>query len=199
MSRAAFLLFLLVCFGISSAISDSATFEVRYPQYSYNQRVNSLHEIDFRNFALIIFGGRGKTNLVAKLRNGIFQRDYPNACHDWLKLASVKYFDDANAEGQKALVMADWVSACGSSSDIGVVQVFEIANGRPDVLQQIEYNERGNGATSSFDVKTGTLTIKSVHGWEHCCPTTLDVGTFKWNGSRLALVKTASIPIPSSN
>jgi hypothetical protein len=199
MRRAAFLLFLVVYPGISLALTDTATFEVRYPQYSYDQQLNSLHEIDFRNFTLIIFGGRGKTNLVAKLRNGIFQRDYPHGCSDWLKLASVKYFDDADAEAQKALVTADWTSACASANDTGVVQVFGIANGRPTVLQQILYNERGGGTALSFNVKTETLTIKGLHGWEHCCPTTLDVGTFKWNGSKFALMKTASIPIPPAN
>jgi hypothetical protein len=197
MSRAAFLVFLLVCAGISSAVTDSPTLEVRYPKHSYSQQVKSIREIDFRNFELIIFGGRGKTNLVADLRHGIFQRNYTDGCYDWLKLASVVYFDDASGEGQKALVMADWVSACGSSSDFGVAQVFGIANGQPIVLQQILYNERGGGAASSYSMKTSTLTIKSVHGWEHCCPTTLDVGTFKWNGSKFALTKTDSIPIPS--
>jgi hypothetical protein len=196
MSRAAFLVFLLVCVGICSAVTDSATFEVRYPQHSYSQQVKSIREIDFRNFALIIFGGRGKTNLVANLRNGIFQRNYPSGCYDWLKLVSVAYFDDAGAGGQKAIVMVDWASACGSTSDFGVVQVFGVVNGQPAVLQQILYNERGGGATSSYSMKTSTLTIKSVHGWEHCCPTTLDVGTFKWNGSRFALTRIDSIPIP---
>jgi|SRR5579863_67301 len=198
MSRAAFLLFLLVCTSIHSAVPDSATFEIRYPRYSYKKRVDSLHEIDFRNFELIIFGGRGTTNLVANLRNGVFQRDYPSACYDWMKLASVVYFDDSRFQGQKALVMADLVSACGSSSDFGVVQVFGIANGQPVVLQQILYNERGDGAGSSYNVKTSILTIKGVHGWEHCCPTNLDVGTFRWNGSRFGLVKTTSIPLSTA-
>jgi hypothetical protein len=186
-----------LCLGIPPAIPDASTFSICYPKHSYYQQVASIREVDFRNLDLIIYYERGKKSLVAKLRKGLFQRDYPTHCYDWVKLNSVVYFEDASTAGEKALVTADWVSACASSDDTGIVQVFEISDGHPVALQQIEYNERGGGASHSFNPKTGTLTIKGAHGWEHCCPTTLDVGTFKWNESKFTLVKTASIPIPS--
>jgi hypothetical protein len=123
-------------------------------------------------------------------------REYPVG-HDWVKLVRVKYFDFTNGQPRRALVMVDYETSAGSSSAFGILQVLELASEHPLVLQQIEYNAGGEGVGSSFDVKSGILKVKGVDGWEHCCPSSLDVGTFKWNGSRFVLLKTSSVPMPT--
>jgi hypothetical protein len=193
MSRAIILLLLTAFSCIFAGHKDVPTFSICYPHYEYSQQVNGLLGIDFQNFPLIIFDDIGHEYLVTKLRNGLFNPNY----RDWVKLASVEHFDFANHEPRKALVIAHWVAAGASASDIGVLQVLEVAKGDPVVLQQIQYNERGavDRAGSSFDTKTGALTVRGVHGREHCCPDTMDVGTFQWNGSRFVLLKSVSMPM----
>jgi hypothetical protein len=180
-----------------SVTTEPPTFDVSYPKYSYSTRTASVKNIDFRNMNLVIFDHAGKAQLTAKLRNGRFEQHHRDGGREEVELELVKYFGSSTTGGERAFVSIDWLSVGGSSSPSGFLQVFGIKDEHPFVFQQIEYNERGEGVGSSFDARKGTLTIRGVHGWEHCCPTTLDVGTFRWNGSRFLLVRTNSIPMPN--
>jgi hypothetical protein len=70
------------------------------------------------------------------------------------------------------------VTTGASASDFQVVQVFSIRDNHPVLVQQILFNTRGcKTAGAKYSAQARTLTVKAVHGWEHCCPKTLDVLT----------------------
>ena len=193
---AAILVLAALAFGTWGA-AEGPTFSICYPHYKYLRAVDSLSAVDFHNFNLILFDDDGRRMLLAKLQDGTFEHKY-KVGGDWVKVASIQYWSPEKTGPPKALLRADYVETGASSSDFGLVQVFELTEGHPVVLQQILFNTRGEGADSAFDSKKGVLKIRGVHGWEHCCPTTLDVGTFKWNGSGFALTESKSIPMPSA-
>jgi hypothetical protein len=176
MNRALLAVILVAAFFLSgqSVSTNPPTFDVTYPNYSYARRAASIKDIDFRNVNLIIFDEAGKPELAAKLRKGKFEQNHRSGGHEWVRIASVKYFGSPTNGDQRALVSIDGVSAGGSSSSYGVLQVFGIVDEHPFVTQQIEYNRRGEGTGSLFDSQKGILRIEGVHGWEHCCPTTLE-------------------------
>jgi hypothetical protein len=84
------------------------------------------------------------------------------------------------SEPEIAVAQFDLVETAGSSSDYGVVQVFRLKEDHLTVVQQILFNTRGNAKVgAAIDARSSTLTIRGVHGWEHCCPTELDVLRFR--------------------
>ena len=196
--REAIVIIVLIAMALGAASAlPNPTFSICEPRYKYPERFRSFEEIDFRNREIVVFGEGGHRLLAAKLQDGVFNARHSHSS-DWVKLISATNFDDAGGRPRRALLRLDYVSTGASASDFGIVQIFELLDDHLVVSQQIMFNERGGGAESSFSAKNGILTIKGIHGWEHCCPTTLDVGTFQWNESRFKLMKTASIPIPST-
>lgn len=115
--------------------------------------------------------------------------------YDWLRLDGVRFLGESS---EFAIVPFSWVTAGGSTSDFGVVQVFTLREGHPVVVQQILFNTRGCGASSQLSIRPLLLTIKGVHGWEHCCPKTLDVIKFRWTGGSFHLKSHHSVPLPET-
>jgi hypothetical protein len=181
--------------ALAAPSREKPTFDITQPDYRYPVTVNSLQEIDFNNFKLAYFY-RGRPDPMFQLRAGKFARKYEIGGYDQVGLESVEFFDFRNHVFAHALVTFWWVTAGGSTSSSQVVQVFELSDGHPVVVQQIVFNARGLGASSRFELGTQKLTIRGVHGWEHCCPTTLDEGTFEWNGAVFKITTYHSIPMP---
>jgi hypothetical protein len=115
--------------------------------------------------------------------------------YDWLRLDWVRFVGKSS---EFAIISFSWVTAGGSTSDFGVVQVFTLRDGRPVVVQQILFNTRGCGASSQLSIRPLLLTIKGVHGWEHCCPKALDVINLCWTGRSFHLKSHHSVPLPAT-
>ena len=160
--------------------------------YRYRRAFSTLQAVDHSNFDYNLFSNTGERLLLAEVRNGKYDsRPSQPYGSDWVRLEWVQFV------GSYAVVALSWVSTSGSSSDYGVVQVFALRHEHPVVVQQLMFNARGCGSRSTFDVAARKLTIKGVHGWEHCCPTTLDTVTYSWTGSSFTQQTVESIPIPS--
>lgn len=182
---------------------SGATVEIVNPNHVYNGTTQSLRQLDFRNFRFHVFDERGESILAAKLRNGKYDsKEHDRKWkmgdgYDWLRLDWVRLVGE---ESQFAIASLSWVTAGGSTSDFGIVQVFILREGHPVVVQQILFNMRGcvANANSELTSRPLLLTIKGVHGWEHCCPKTLDVVTFSWAGSSFKRKSYHSLPLPET-
>ena len=182
--------------------SNSApTVEVVHLNHAYTATAESLKELDFHNFQFHVFDTNGNSQLLAKLRNGKYnskehdRRWKIGDGYDWLRLDWVRFMGE---HSEFAVVSFAWVTAGGSTSDFGVIQVFALRKGHPVVLQQILFNTRGCGTSASLSTRLLLLTLTGVHGWEHCCPKTLDVMNFHWAGSSFQWERHHSIPLPTS-
>ena len=171
------------------------TVEVLFPRYVYKQTMKSLRTVDFRNFQIHVFDAR-KSILIAKLRNGKYESNWASAHgSDWLRLNSVDFLGNHSEFG---VVSLSWVTTGASASAFGLVQVFTLREGHPVVVQQILFNARGCGTSASIRKNVGGLTVRGVHGWEHCCPNTLDVLTFSWTGSSFERKTQQSVSLPTA-
>lgn len=170
------------------------TLEVVMPQHVCAATTESLRSLDFRNLQFHVFDKSGKSILTAKLRNGKYQSKWTfEQGSDWLRLDSARFM---GGHSEFAVVSLSWVITGASASDFGLVQVFALHEKHPVVVQQILFNVRGCGRSARISERTGALTIKGVHGWEHCCPKTLDVVTFRWTGSLFKRLSYESLPLP---
>jgi len=177
------------------------TVEVVNPNHVYTVTTKSLRHLDFRNFQFHVFEDGGESTLTAKLRNGKYDSKECDRKwkmgdgYDWLRLDWARFVGKSS---EFAIISLSWVTAGGSTSDFGVVQVFTLRDGHPVVVQQILFNTRGCGASSQLSIRPLLLTIKGVHGWEHCCPKTLDVLNFRWTGRSFHLKSHHSVPLPAT-
>lgn len=197
MSRTLTLLWFVFVGSFSVASSHTnPTYESCAPNYNYFEEVITVRDIDFRNLKF----GRlcDKSPEFFRLVHGKskVRSSYDGLVHDQAGLVAVHYFDLESGEPRFALATFWYITVGGSSSPSGVIQVFEIKDNHPAVIQQIEYNIRGEGARSTFNPKRGTLTVWSVHSWEHCCPKTLDEEHFTWTDSNFVLTGYRSVPMP---
>lgn len=206
MRTVVFLLWLLV--GICAwpknpprHLDSAPTVDVVTPNHVYTVTTKSLRQLDFRNFRFHVFDENGEPELTAKLRNGKYdskERDPKwrmGDGYDWLGLDWVRFMGE---NSEFAIVSFSWVTAGGSASDFGVVQVFSLREGHPVVIQQILFNTRGCGTSAGLSTRLLVLTVSGVHGWEHCCPNTLDVVKFRWTGNSFQRKNYNSAPLPTT-
>jgi hypothetical protein len=168
--------------------------EVVTSNHVHTTTTESLRRMDFRNLQFRIFDEDGKSMIAAKLRNGEYERTDENGS-DCLGLDWVRFVGE---HSEFAIVSLDWVTIGGSSSPIGVIQVFTLREGHPVVVQQIRSNKRGCGTSSALGTHPILLTVTGAHGWEHCCPKTLDVIEFLWVGGSFKRKSYHSIPLPET-
>jgi hypothetical protein len=85
---------------------------------------------------------------------------------------------------EHALLATDWVSCGGSCNSHEIVQVFGLRGAHPVLVQQIYFDSDATGTGATFDDRLQTLTITGRSNEEspHCCPRSLDVITYRWEG-----------------
>jgi hypothetical protein len=146
-----------------------------------------------------------KPNRVLQLsaNNGVCGVDYLNTSvsddYETVLLRAGKYEAPPSLDGESsvtvkilscldrgaaehALLATNWVSCGASCNSHEIVQVFELRDGRPVVVQQISFDSDAGGTGANFDDNSQTLTITGRSNEEspHCCPKSLDVVTYRW-------------------
>ena len=101
---------------------------------------------------------------------------------------------------EHALLATDWVSCGGSCNSHEIVQVFELRGAHPVLVQQIYFDSDARGTGATFDDRLLTLTITGRSNEEspHCCPRSLDVITYRWEGQRFVQRGYRRIRLPPS-
>lgn len=151
--------------------------------------------------------------------NGVCRVDYLNAPvsdgEDTVPLRAGKYEGHEQHEGESsvevkllscldrgvaehALLATDWVSCGANCNSHEIVQVFELRGGHPVLVQQINFNSDATGTGVTFDDNSLTLTItgRSSEESPHCCPTSLDVVTYRWERHQFVHSGYKRVPVP---
>jgi hypothetical protein len=177
------------------AQEPTPTIEIFSPHHLYPTSLTSIRNLDLRNADVIVFNANGGPWLKAHLRGGKYEIHY-RVGSDRLRLNWLKVLNGDSGETETAVAEFDWVATGASASDYAVVQVFQMHDGHLNVVQQILFSTRGSDkAGASLSSKSNVLTIRGVHGWEHCCPTQLDVVTFRFDGSAFKQVAYHMAPL----
>lgn len=178
-------LFAICCIfvgALSTAFGQSdPNYEISFPKHQYAIAVPSLMDLDFQNFTVFWYRN-GKREPTAHLENGSFTRREPGD-GEYVTLDLVKVLQG----GQYAVIDVSWRNCGGSCSESGLVQVFELQSGHPTVVEQISYGRHAPGCGALFDAASRILTVtgRSSEPSANCCPKSLDVMTFEWDGKQL--------------
>ncbi|MGA8527159.1 MAG: hypothetical protein WB506_11425 [Candidatus Sulfotelmatobacter sp.] len=162
---------------------DAPNYEISFPKYQYPATVSSLQEVDFKSLTVFWFGKDGPRRNV-KLVNGGYDKDDEYHGGEYITLDLLRFLDASEEDAKYAVVDIDWRSCGGSCSESGLAQVFNVQSGYPTVVEQIRYERHAPNTGASIDAaaKTLTLTGRSSEPSANCCPKSLDVMTFTWNG-----------------
>jgi hypothetical protein len=186
MDKLRFGLFAIGCIfvGVASAAfgQSGPNYEISYPERQYAITVSSLRDLDFQNFTLFWYRN-GKREPTAHLENGNFTRRDETVGGEYVTLDLVKVLE----VGQYAVIDVSWRNCGGSCSESGLVQVFKLQSAHPTVVEQINYGRHAAGCGATFDGASGILTVtgRSSEPSPNCCPKSLDVMTFEWDGKQL--------------
>ena len=168
---------------------------VRSTQVTYLQRIESIRQVDFDN--LWYYDQFGDQASSFRLRNGKFSTQGHFGGDD-ISLDHVYYFRPNATSGEWALVELTWTSFAGSSSSSGVLFVFHVDDfGTPVVTQQLDYDLQAEGTGMKFDLATCTLTVRarSRDDSAHCCPKSIGIVTFKWEGKAFQEKAHRTVPV----
>ena len=97
-----------------------------------------------------------------------------------------------------------WEWIAGSSSQSEIVQVFHFSGNEVFVTQQIKIDmHHGGGAVGAyFNFRRKLLLAKAVaygFGEGRCCPSLMDIVTFRWDGERFRRVNRQRVPLLGTN
>ena len=184
---------LMAC--VSSAGAQS-TFHDITVSYTYPGTYRTIRQADFRNLTLHKFDENGPDEGV-QLTNGKFKAEFQNGVGESVSIDSIYFLPPSpGTQAQYALVLSEWESVGGSSSQWGIAQVFELSGDRLSVVQQVDWDWHYGGPYEPFkrlfETKTNTITFPSAHylpGDAHCCVSAIDIVTMRWNGSRFLQTK----------
>jgi len=156
--------------------------DISHPNYRYAVSVSSLHDVDFRDLRVFWFAGE-RPDSGAKLQDGTFKRKSKGG-YEEVHLDLVEFFDSPDGGPEHAVIDLEWKDCGGSCAVVGRVQVFELQSGHPVVVQEIEYDRHAPGTGAHFDPHSKVLTVtgRSSEPSPNCCPKSLDVMTFEWDG-----------------
>ncbi len=175
-----------------NAHAQDCSVEVTYPDFSYQQSYGSLRAVDFRNFTFHEFDKKGRPSDPLKLTAGEYEKKH-DVGGDWAGLGRVRHMPSTAAGPQRTVVDFNIVSAGGSSSATGVIQVFELFSRKLVVRQQITYGGKDD-AGLSYNSRKKLLTVKSTHCSDPDLKIKYTVVTFRWSGNQFERISSRKVP-----
>ncbi|MFZ0639854.1 MAG: hypothetical protein WA020_05800 [Candidatus Acidiferrales bacterium] len=169
------------------------------PGYQYSQRVDSLRDVDFKHFDLVIFDRDGKVQRSVRLKNGEHHGHEDFGDSD-VSVAPIQFFGVTGSDPNYVLLGGNETDWGGASKNTGIVQVIGIAARRLHVLQQFTFDSQAPGTGITFDAKSGNLIIRarSNDGTPSCCPEHIDVVHFHWNGRQFEQQAVQTLAVPGT-
>lgn len=200
-----FFSFCLLAFGAppnSQAHTSSAVATVE-PNYGYTQPISSFRQVDFKNFDFVVFDVDGQPSRSVSLENGEYHERHEETGSD-LTLGPVQYFGTSRLsvknEPRYVLVTLRERDLGTNPTDASIVQVWKMEKHHLYVVQQLTFDQQAPGAGVSFDTKTGRLIIKARTNDDSpaCCPRSLELISFRWNGREFTQETAQTLPVPAS-
>lgn len=188
--------------GAPSPPRASSAVAMVEPDYGYSQPIDSLRQLDFRNFDFVIFDVNGQPARRVSLENGEYHERQEERGID-LTLGAVEYFGigrlSVKREPSYALLTLHEVDLGGSPADASIVQVMKMEKHHLYIVQQFSFDRQAPGAGVSFDEKTGRLVIRARTNDDSpaCCPRSLEVVSFHWNGRQFTQESAQTLGLPN--
>jgi len=161
---------------LPSQAGYESSVQAKAVEQRYMALVESVRKVDFGN--LYYYIGKGTTGDIVQLRNGKSEISFRFGL-DSFSLDRVYYFRPTRSAHEVAVVEIRHFYEGRSSSQDGVLLVFQIDDESLVITQQLVYDQQLKGTGTEFDPGTRTLII---HASARCCPKSIDEVTFEWNG-----------------
>jgi hypothetical protein len=157
-------------------------------KYAAPHGLGSIREVDFKNLQVVIFDANAHPWQQFRLRKGDWQRD-TGLVFDEVSVGGIYYFKGPHDTTERALLELYWFSAAGSSSQMGILLVFEVRGGDLFATQQITYDQHAPGTLDRFYPDGRVLIVlgRTADDSPHCCPISLTEVTFEWNGKEFQI------------
>jgi hypothetical protein len=176
---------------------DSPNYQISHPNYQYSMNVSSLRDIDFKNFEnLTEYWRNNHAGSSVRLVDGKFSQRYPQGGGEDVTLDLVRLIDG----GQYAVIDILWKSCGGSCSEDGLVQVFALNAGHPTVIEQVSYDRHAPKTGVELDWESRMLIVagRSSEPSPNCCPKSLDVMSFAWDGASFTFKNNKRMVLPDT-
>lgn len=205
MSSFFFTLCLLAVGALSQPQSQtSSAVAIVEPNYGYTQPINSLRQLDFKNFDFVIFDLNGQPTRNISLENGEYHERGDQSGSD-LTLGPVQYFGlgplSVKNEPSYVLVTLREVDLGGGPADAAIVQVWKLEKRHLYIVQQFTFDQQAPGAGVSFNAKPARLIIRARTNDDSpvCCPRSLDVVSFRWDGRQFKQQSAQTFTLPAAH
>jgi hypothetical protein len=185
----------LLLMSCSSFAQDSSeakgSYDATFPNYRYGMKVSSIQDVDFKNLK-VSWHGNG-----IKLRDGGYKQQLKFGNEEvHLDLSA---FLDSPGGGtiNHAVIDLDWHTCGGTCTVVGRIQILELRSGHPTVVQQIEYDRRAPGTGVRFDRESQILTLtgRTDDHSPDCCPESVDVMHFEWDGKNFVFKDAKTVAV----
>lgn len=183
----------LGCFLPAQTQKFERAVEVTFPNHRYQQTHQSIKDVDFKNVTIWL------SQTTVRLRDGKYKSPRQNSFHDEVTLEKIFYFAAEPGQREYALLVFDWFSVGGSSSDYGIIQTLRLEDGHLVVTQEFSFDRQAPGNGEQFDPESRRLTITARASDEsaHCCPEHLERAVFEWRDNRFRLRRRTVSTLPA--
>lgn len=173
----------------NTALPSTPAVTLLTPNLVLEQLVPSVCGIDFPNSQLV----EGDSSV--KLTNGKYEKR-DGLTSESVTLKNVFCFHERTNQAEHAVVATDWMGCGASCHSSGAVQIFTLRDNHPLLTQQIDFDSNAEGTGAIFDDNSQTLTITGRSNEESpdCCPKSLDVVTYRWEGQQFVQSSYKRIP-----
>jgi hypothetical protein len=177
----------------STALPNNPAITLLTPNRVLEESVTSVCGIDFSNSQLV----EGDSSV--KLTDGKYEKRDGFASES-VTLKGTFCIHGASNQAEHAVVTTDRMGCGASCHSSGSVQVFALRDNHPVITQEFDFDSNALGARATFDDKSQTLTIagRSAEESPDCCPKSLDVVTYQWEGQQFVQSNYKRAPVPSS-
>jgi hypothetical protein len=158
----------------------SPNVDISAPDRPLDVEADHACAVNFRNVRVPV----GSADFNVLLKDGTYEEKDGTTTQD-VNLDHVFCFNQGTTE-EHALVVLNWTGCGASCNSTGIVQLFAVRAKRPVITQEFTFDSDALGAGTKFDENSLTLTItgRSDDESAHCCPESLDVVTYRWQGSK---------------
>lgn len=179
--------------SIGSTLPSTPAVTVLSPNRVLEETVPSVCGIDFNNSQIV----QGDSSV--QLANGAYEKRNDVGTES-VSLKNVFCLHESTNQTEHAVVATDWTGCGASCHSSGAVQIFALRDNRPVLTQELDFDSNALGSGATFDDKSQTLTIsgRSTEESPDCCPKSLDVVTYRWEGQQFVQTSYKRVPVPSS-
>ena len=179
---------------------DLNIFVVRNPCL-VREQVSDLSKIDFANMRAVHVGEYGEIDTWQALRRGRGKTVDRDRDGNFEGATDVRLAWQEPLDAEHWIADYEWEWVGGSSSHSDIVQVFELRDSMLFITQQIEADTHHGGRVvgGRFNTATKLLTVKAVDYADRegrCCPSLMDVATFRWDGKQFHRISAKIVPLP---